>query len=244
MAGRIFVTGDTHGSIDVRKLGSKEWPEGRTLDRDDYVVVCGDFGCVWGGPQKDRYWLDWVEDKPFTTLFVDGNHENFDLLDAMDVVEWHGGHVHEVRPHVRHLMRGQVFDLHGRSFFAMGGARSHDMEYRLPRISWWEQELPTLEEMDAAWQMLDAHGWQVDYVLTHCAAANIQHRVNPTYVDDALTTFLFDVERRLDYRHWFFGHYHENIQVSPRQTAIYNDIWEIVLGATPEEDELRLSREE
>ena len=244
MAGRIFITGDAHGSYDIRKLGSREFPEGRVLDRDDYVVICGDFGCVWGGPVKDRYWLDWVEDKPFTTLFVDGNHENFDLLDAMEVRQWQGGSVHEVRPHVLHLMRGQVFDLHGRSFFTMGGARSHDMEYRLPRVSWWEQELPTVEEMAAAERTLEAHDWQVDYVATHCAAANIQHRVNPTYDNDRLTTFLFDVERRLAYRHWFFGHYHENRHVGERQTCIYNNIWEIVLGETPEEDELRLAREE
>ena len=243
MAGRIFVTGDVHGRIDIGKLGSKLFPQGRKLDRDDYVIICGDFGCVWNGDNQDRYWLDWLEDKPFTTLFVDGNHENFDMLDAMDVQRWMGGNVHEIRPHVRHLMRGQLFDLHGRRFFTLGGARSHDIEFRLPRISWWEQELPTLDELAAAERVLDACGWQVDYVITHCAAANVQYRLMPTYDNDRLTRFLFDVERRLDYRAWFFGHYHENKRVGERQIAVYGDIWEIVLGQSPDDDELVLVRE-
>lgn len=29
--------------------------------------------------------------------------------------EWHGGKVHELRPHVLHLMRGQVFEIDGKT---------------------------------------------------------------------------------------------------------------------------------
>ena len=31
--------------------------------------------------------------------------------------EWHGGKVHEIRPHVLHLMRGQVFEIEDRNIF-------------------------------------------------------------------------------------------------------------------------------
>lgn len=37
------------------------------------------------------WWRSWLNDRPFTTLFVDGNHENFDLLNAYPVENWHGG---------------------------------------------------------------------------------------------------------------------------------------------------------
>lgn len=43
----IYVTGDTHGRNDIGELGEDRWPEGQTLTRDDYVVVCGDFGAIW-----------------------------------------------------------------------------------------------------------------------------------------------------------------------------------------------------
>ncbi len=95
---------------------------------DDYVIICGDFGGIWSSDQEDTEKLDWLEDRPFTTLFVDGDHENFDLLNALPVQEWHGGKVHCVRPHVLHLMRGQVFDIGSRTFFTMGGAASHDIQ--------------------------------------------------------------------------------------------------------------------
>ena len=50
------------------------------------------------------------------------------MLNALPERLWHGGRIHEVRPHVLHLMRGQVFDIEGYTFFTMGGAASHDIE--------------------------------------------------------------------------------------------------------------------
>lgn len=237
MANRIFITGDTHGSIDLRKLGSSSFLANRELDKEDYVIICGDFGLVWADNSESNYWLRWLEKKPFTTLFVDGNHENFDMLEAMEVEQWHGGLVHRVRPSILHLMRGQAFTISNRSFFCMGGARSVDKARRTPHKSWWPQEMPSGEERSRALSTLDLLGWKADYVLTHCAASNVQYRLNPTYENDELTRFLFEVERNLEYRHWFFGHYHEDRDIDERQTAIYNDVIEVV--PSKEGDELR-----
>ena len=52
-----------------------------------------------------------LEEKPFTTLYVDGNHENFDRLYGYPIENWQGGKVHKIRPSVLHLMRGQVFEI-------------------------------------------------------------------------------------------------------------------------------------
>ena len=61
-------------------LQSGSSPQQKGMGRDDYIIICGDHGDVWAGEQADDHHLNWLEDKPFTTLFVDGNHENFDLL--------------------------------------------------------------------------------------------------------------------------------------------------------------------
>lgn len=53
--GRIFITGDTHGDLDLRKLTSKRFPTGRTLTSSDYVIITGDVGAVWDGGKTDRY---------------------------------------------------------------------------------------------------------------------------------------------------------------------------------------------
>lgn len=108
----IYITGDIHGSPE--RLGMHSFYEQKEMTRDDIVIICGDFGMVWeesGESASERYWLKWLEDKLFTTVFVCGNHENFDRLYQYPVKEWHGGKVHEIRPHVLHLMRGEVFDI-------------------------------------------------------------------------------------------------------------------------------------
>jgi hypothetical protein len=43
----IYVTGDTHGRKDIDKLYASCFPEGQTLTREDYVIICGDFGALW-----------------------------------------------------------------------------------------------------------------------------------------------------------------------------------------------------
>ncbi|MCR5323045.1 MAG: hypothetical protein K6E85_07235 [Lachnospiraceae bacterium] len=90
------------------------------MTKDDYVIICGDFGGIWetgGESRNEKYWLDWFEERSYTLLFVDGNHENFERLYSYPVKEWHGGKVHEIRPHVLHLMRGQVFEIEDRNIF-------------------------------------------------------------------------------------------------------------------------------
>lgn len=121
----IYATGDLHGN--TLRFQPQYFPEQTNMTKDDYMIVCGDFGCVWNGDKSDDPQLDRLETLPFTVLFVDGNHENFDALSEYPVEQWHGGKVHKIRPHVIHLMRGQAFELQGRTFFTMGGAQSHDI---------------------------------------------------------------------------------------------------------------------
>ena len=122
----IFITGDTHG--DFIRFKKKIFYEQAELTKDDCVMIVGDFGDIWDGSAEDRHWLGWLEAKPFTTLFVSGNHENFDMLAEFPIEDWHGGRVQRVRPSVIHLMRGQIYDIQGRTFFTMGGASSHDIQ--------------------------------------------------------------------------------------------------------------------
>lgn len=165
----IFVTGDVHGIAEygASRFSSRSWPLGCTLTRDDVVIVAGDFGFIWGGSNTDKYWLDWFESKPWTTCFVDGNHENHRLLAELPVREWNGGLVHEVRPHVLHLMRGEVFDIAGTTVLTMGGAASHDKQWRQEGKTWWPEEMPSESETEHCLDTLDRVGWKVDYVVTH-----------------------------------------------------------------------------
>ena len=86
----VYATGDCHGTF--RRFGRKYFPEQANMSRDDFVIICGDFGGLWESSEEENYWLDWLNDKPWTTLWVDGNHENFTLLSKfpleMCMEEW------------------------------------------------------------------------------------------------------------------------------------------------------------
>ncbi|HPE08123.1 MAG TPA: metallophosphoesterase [Saprospiraceae bacterium] len=220
----IYVTGDTHMSIDIHKLSVANFPEQKFLSKSDYVIICGDYGGIWNNSAEELYWRDWMNDKPFTTLFVDGNHENFDLLNQYPVEIWNGGNIHCIADSIYHLMRGQIFTIDGLKFFTMGGAASHDKEYRREGISWWPQELPSDAEYEEAIHKLDEHEWNVDYIISHCAPDGVLNNISDWFEHDKCTNFLEVVKQKCQYKHWYFGHYHIDRDIDAQHTCMYNHI--------------------
>ena len=246
----IFITGDIHGN--PHRLNSASFTEQKEMTKDDYVIICGDFGMVWhySETREEKYWLDWLEQKPFTTLFIDGNHENFERLYSYPVEEWHGGKVHKIRPSVMHLMRGEVFDIDDKKIFAFGGASSHDISdgildgdspylsqeiqkmrdegkymYRIEGISWWKQELPSDEEMKNGITNLKKVDNQVDYIITHSPSASIIAMLGKgLYDQDVLTRYLEDIKTNTSYRKWFAGHMHVNRAINDKDILLYEQI--------------------
>ena len=94
----FYITGDTHA--DFSRFKENKFPIQSEMTKNDYIIICGDFGGVWNYIVEsiyEKHWLDWLNNKNFTTLFVDGNHENFERLYNYPVEEWHGGKVHKIR---------------------------------------------------------------------------------------------------------------------------------------------------
>ena len=246
----IYITGDCHGNFE--RFNASIFPEQNGMTKDDYVIICGDFGGIWDigrESSREKWWLDWLEEKSYTTLFVDGNHENFDRLYAYPVEEWHGGKIHRIRPSVIHLMRGQVFELEGKKIFTFGGASSHDIDggilepddpnykkkkreldkgwepYRINHLSWWKEELPSEEEMNEGRMSLQKHDNKVDFIVSHCAssgtAALISHGM---YKPDLLTEYLEEIRQTVRFKKWFFGHYHDNRNVNAEEILLWEQI--------------------
>lgn len=221
----------------MSRLNSNAFPEQKEMTKDDCVLILGDFG-IWDNSKSEKYNLDWLEKKPFTTLFVSGNHENYDILDSLPAEEWHGGKVNFIRPSVIHLMRGQIFYIENKSFFAFGGASSHDISdgilepeapdfkekkkqldknpyalYRINHVSWWERELPDGEEMAEGLRNLEKQNYKVDYIVTHSPCTSLLKQMDGgcgLYQGDRLTDYLQRVKQIVDYQYWFFGHMHCN----------------------------------
>ena len=117
--------------------------------------------------------------------------------------------MHQIEDNIYHLMRGQVFEIDSKTFFTMGGASSHDIQYRTKNVDWWEEELPNEAEMQEGLANLDKYNWKVDCVITHCAPTEfIASCINKGYSPDTLTEYLQHIDDKLDYEHWYMGHYH------------------------------------
>ena len=220
----IYITGDTHGPIDIHKLNKRCFDD-TNLTKDDYLIICGDFGLVWDNSPEEKYWLDWLNDKNYTTLFIDGNHENHPLLNSYPEEIWNGGKVNKIRDSVLHLMRGQIFTIDSRTFFTMGGAASVDKDWRTPGKSWWTEEMPNKEEYTEAIQNLRLFNHQVDYIITHTAPTSIVNQLIPEIKPpDQLTNFLEAIKIGTKYKHWYFGHFHGDRDIDEKHTLLYYNI--------------------
>lgn len=249
----IYITGDCHHNF--MRFDMSIFPEQKKMTKEDYVIICGDFGGVWDQGEEsseETMLMDWLDTKSFTTLFVDGNHENFDRLYTYPVEEWHGGKVHKIRSSVIHLMRGQVFEIDGKSIFTFGGASSHDIQggilepddpdyktkkmkldqgwypYRINHVSWWHQELPSTEEMEEGRKNLAVHDNKVDFIVTHCCSSSTQILIGGSkYKPDIETNYLEEIRKNTYFKKWFFGHYHDNQKVNEEEVLLYEQILRI-----------------
>lgn len=240
---KIIVTGDIHGNP-FQRLNVENFPEGKTFTKEDYVIILGDFGLVWDDSAMEHSCLDWLENKPWTTLFIDGNHENYDLLNKFPIEEWGSGRVQKIRSSVIHLLRGEVYDIGGYKFLAMGGARSHDIQdgilevgdprikiwkkddfklFRINHISWWEEEIPNEEERKNALKNLAENDYKVDYILTHEApSSDVILMDHLLYHPDEYSKWLeMEIRQKVKYKKWFFGHYHLNLDVNEKETCLF-----------------------
>ncbi len=221
----IYVTGDTHGEQN-RILYIEQETE---LKEGDCLLVCGDFGYLFKNDVSENSFLDALERRPYTICFCDGNHENFPAIYSYPVEEWKGGKIHRIRKNVFHLMRGYIFDIEGKSFFAMGGAYSIDKYMRSENVSWWKEEMPTNLEYKQASENLKKHGNSVDYIITHTAPSEIIRHMghSPDAHELELCGYLEWVMHEISFKKWYFGHWHTNQNLLEKFHALYFDILEV-----------------
>ena len=228
------------------------YPNGK-ICLEDKSAVPGQAGEV----AEERNTLDWLEGKNFTTLFIDGNHECFPRLNSYPIINFCNGAAHQIRPSIYHLMRGETFYINGKWFFAFGGASSHDIQdgiidptnykdrsslnqainrwnkerkmFRVKNLSWWEEEMPTKEEMENGIKNLEVLNNKVDYIISHTAPASIIAILGSgLYKVDDCEKYLEDIKVNAEYKNWFFGHMHDNRRINDKDYLLYEQIVRIV----------------
>lgn len=227
----IYICADTHGDYEIHKLSHDNWPEGKTLTKKDHVIIAGDFGLIFApiskGPNriiKEQYWLKWLEEKPWITVVVLGNHECHPrIYSEFPTVTYKGAQAYKVSESIYIIKHGEILTLEDKKFFCMGGAMSVDKQYRTEGVTWWPEEEPNYQDWDNAYKNLDKEKFKVDYVITHTCPASlikdyfkIHHRICP------VAKQLQNLDEKITYDEWHFGHMHVDEKIYKKYYCHYD----------------------
>ena len=223
----VGVLGDVHGTTQavISAIARTSKAGG------DTVYQLGDFG-IWPGVKGERF-IDQVSafavERDVTVRFVDGNHENFDLLYRHEVG---GDGFREIRPNLFHIPRGHVWEHDGCWFAAMGGAVSVDKHYRREGLDWFrDEEVIDLDVDRLEDNMAVVNRKWVDVMLSHdcpdwCPVPVLEDDP-PTWIPkhtlrraNAHRGMLADAELRCWPRLILHGHYHCHYRAEDRTTRV------------------------
>ena len=219
----ICVTGDMHG--DYSRFNDSKI---KKLKKGDFLIVCGDFGFVWDGSKREKRILKKIGKKRFYTLFVEGCHENYSLLEEYPEEEFCGGRVNVISGRLMHVKRGSLLNLQGNSFFAFGGGQTKEIDIRRESKTWWEQELPTPEEVKNGVRVLNECGKEVDYIITHEPPASVKEFLGfEVRQISHMHTFFDAVKNDVKFKMWFFGKAHKNKVIPPKYRCLFDEVVQI-----------------
>ena len=216
----IYVTGDTHG--DIQRFKEKNL---KKLKKQDTLIVLGDFGFLWGDTKQERKNLKWLTKRRYQLLFLDGCHENFDLLRDYPVQDYKGGRVRHLGGNLYCVQRGSILTIEDKRLLCFGGGESEDKEDREEGVNWWRAEMPTTDELELCQQNLDACGNRVDYILTHDGPTRLLQFANLLRQQPNWLHAFFDrLMKTVDYKGWLFGRYHRDLRLSGKARVVFCDV--------------------
>ena len=224
----IYLTGDTHGRFERIACFCKD--NGTTPD--DLLIILGDAGINYYGGHRDKKLKQYIASMPITLLCIHGNHESRPTAGlGYEQAQSFGGEVmvQPEFPNQLFALDGEVYELNGQSCIAIGGAYSIDKEYRLMRGGgWWPDEQPSAAIKRKVETVLASRGWQVDIVLSHTTPLSLEPReaflpfIDQSTVDTGTEEWLDGIERRLDYKRWYAGHFH-TVKETGKLRLMYQD---------------------
>ncbi len=221
-----FLKGDIHGNL----FEVIDFINRFNLGKNDNIIILGDCGIAWRKDKKDlaQNIQLWNECGNGVKLyFIDGNHENFNILNSLPIENNMG----KIADNIYHLRRGQVYEFENKKILVCGGADSIDKYRRIENFTWWKEEAISQETID------DIPAGHYDYVLTHCCPRSIFEKnriylstlqfLDENKINHSSEDMLEQLKNKITFDHWFFAHYHINRNLDEKFTCLFEDFREV-----------------
>lgn len=221
-----FLKGDIHGNL----FEIIDFINRFNLGKNDNIIILGDCGIAWRKDKKDlaqniKLWNECGNGVKL--YFIDGNHENFNILNSLPIENNMG----KIADNIYHLRRGQVYEFENKKILVCGGADSIDKYRRIENFTWWKEEAISQETID------DIPAGHYDYVLTHCCPRSVFEKnriylstlqfLDENKINHSSEDMLEQLKNKITFDHWFFGHYHINCNLDEKFTCLFEDFREV-----------------
>lgn len=219
----VYITGDIHGDLSRLTADALKF-----MKLHDTLIICGDFGFIWDDSKKEDKILRNLGKRKYNICFVDGTHENFEILNKFPPEDWNSGKARNICGNLYHLMRGEIYTIEGMKVFTMGGGESPEAEYRSTEEDSSHDELPSQEELLRAVNNLEKNEYNVDLIITHEPPSKTREfllmQENEQFRVSALNAFFDELAVQCKYKKWYFGSMHTDKYISGNQVAVFKNI--------------------
>lgn len=209
MSKKAVVIGDVHGAWGnaediINEAITKEGPL-------DLIIQVGDMGFGMPGVRP------WTFSPPCPSLWIDGNHENYFMLNKRDVPNFGYDPYHILWPQEwatfletwEYMPRGTVRE----GILFIGGAASIDRHYRTEGVDWWPEENISYQDEERTLKAIEEYDGPIHTVISHTCP--LSFRMAPVLHGPEFATgnrkFLEHIRQVVMPQRWYFGHFHVSL---------------------------------
>lgn len=223
----IYITGDMHGDINqMRQVMEKI-----NCKLNNTLIVLGDFGANYYFDKKDNVFKSAISEYDINIFVIRGNHDGNPIhVKNIEKIEKYNniGYIEPDYPNIFYAINGNIYNIQNNDFLVLGGAYSVDKFYRLQMgYKWFSDEQMTLTEKE---NFLQNYPQKINTILSHtCPYENIPRflflkNIDQNTVDNTMEYFLQEIKEKIEYKNWFFGHYHSNMQIEENMYMLYDGV--------------------
>ena len=246
----IYICSDVHG--DKSRI-EEVIDQIHNPTEEDKIIICGDAGFEYGGHimgsakkaaakfpgswivmrgnHDTRYWRDHAINVPGVCEYAKDNWHMENINGNMLLVQ-------DKYPNIKYVRdEGGIYYIDGYKFLFVPGAYSVDKKWRIAANMPYEQEEQlTYKEFCNIIDVAKINGNEIDFVISHTAPLFLEEDLQYLFLDiidqnevDKTTEQGLDqvahwISSGINFKHWFFGHYHDTKTFDGRYSMMYHRV--------------------